>query len=147
MFTEKLQLYTNKALQQLFEVLTVKVLQAHIVRLGLVFLDLWQLVALTYNRTAINVLFGFDTPEYVYMPFISILAVIALGSLATLSRKYTLVFLGFNVVEFILLTTAAALYSVEKPPLFAVGLFAFIALVSIGAFLRVLILDIKLSHE
>lgn len=142
-----IKLFIDLIIIRLYYILVHKVLSAQVVRLSLVILDFWQVYALYKNRTVINLLVGPTVPTVLYMTPVWILAIFAMLSLTTLSRKITLIFLGGNIMEFMFFTFAAAVYSSEQVPLFGVGLFAFIALVSIGAFLRVLILEVQSVHS
>lgn len=126
-------------------VLVYKLYSAQIVRSSLVFLDVWQTYALYVNRHVIDILVGPGVPTYAYMtPFI-LLSILSIVSFFSLSRILMLIFLGANVLEFMFLTFAAAVYSTNQSPLFGVGLFAFITLVCLGAFLRVLIYEVEQS--
>lgn len=130
-------------IRRIYSVLVTRVLEAHIVRLSLMFLDVWQAISLYYNDNIIDLLIGQNVPSYSYMPLVYFMAFLSVWSLFSLSSTLALLLIGLNILEFMFFTFSSLVYSSDVIPLFGVGLFIFITLVSIGAFLRVLLLRLR----
>jgi hypothetical protein len=131
----------NDLLNSLFQLTTKQYSSVHIVRFALIWLDLWQVIALYYNDTIVKTLIGTDISRYIYLPSLLVLAILSVLSLRSLSLA--LVVISLNIIEFMYLTVLALIRSTEIEPIFSAGVFLFALIVCIGAFWKILLMRLQ----
>lgn len=135
---------TSTFFLSLFITLVYREASAQVTRFAIMLLCLWQAYAIYFNAQ----LFYTLAPDFVtpaaYQAFALVFALAAFISWLTSNLTLALIVKSIVFLEFTYLGFSSLLI-LEGPPRLSAGLFFFVAIITAGAFLRVLLLKLRMN--